>query len=63
MDLNQLREKAAANFKESGFTTTKEELWRFTDVSAVAKAEFTSDWKPAEVDHTALSPIILVFEN
>jgi Fe-S cluster assembly protein SufD len=63
MDLNQLREKAAAHFKESGFPTTKEELWRFTDVSAVAKAEFTSDWKPAEVDHTALSPIILVFEN
>ena len=63
MDLNQLREKAAARFKESGFPTTKEELWRFTDVSAVANAEFTSDWKPAEVDHTALSQIVLVFEN
>ena len=63
MDLNQLREKAAAHFKESGFPTTKEELWRFTDVSAVANAEFTSDWKPAEVDHTALSQLIMVFEN
>jgi Fe-S cluster assembly protein SufD len=63
MDLNQLREKAAAHFKESGFPTTKEELWRFTDVSPVANTEFTSAWKPAEVDHTALSPLILVFEN
>jgi Fe-S cluster assembly protein SufD len=63
MDLNQLREKAAAHFKESGFPTTKEELWRLTDVSPVANTEFTSAWKPAEVDHTALSPLILVFEN
>jgi Fe-S cluster assembly protein SufD len=63
MDLDQLREKAAADFKERGFPTTKEELWRFTDVSAVANTEFTSEWKPAAVDHEALSEIIVVFEN
>lgn len=63
MDLQQLREKAAANFKELGFPTTKEELWRFMDVSAVANAEFTSDWQPAEVEYETLSEIVLVFEN
>ncbi len=63
MDLQQLRDEAAAHFNEHGFPTTKEELWRFTDVSAVANTEFTSVWKPADVDHTALSPIIVVFEN
>jgi Fe-S cluster assembly protein SufD len=63
MDLKQLREKAAACFKESGFPTTKDELWRFTDVSAIANTEFTADWKPADVDYTALSRIIVVFEN
>ena len=63
MDLKELREKAAADFRERGFPTTREELWRFTDVSAVANAEFTSAWKPAEVDHQALSEIIVVFEN
>jgi len=63
MDLKELREKAAARFRERGFPTTKEELWRFMDVSPVANAEFTSDWKPAEVEHSALSAITVVFEN
>ena len=63
MDLKELREKAAAHFKECGFPTTRDEPWRFTDVSPVANIEFTSEWKPAEIDHTALSAVILVFEN
>lgn len=63
MDLQQLRDEAAAHFNEHGFPTTKEELWRFTDVSAVANTEFTSVWKPADIDHTALSQILVVFEN
>ncbi len=63
MDLKQLREKAAADFVANGFPTTKEELWRFTDVSPVANAEFSAAWKPAEVDFQPLDKITVVFEN
>jgi len=63
MDLKQLREKAETTFKERGFPTTKEELWRFTDVSPVAKAEFGAEWKPADVGFNALGKIVVVFEN
>jgi len=63
MDLQQLREKAATTFKERGFPTTKEELWRFTDVSPVAKAEFGAAWKPADIGFEALGKIVVVFEN
>ena len=63
MTLNELRQKAEADFKANGFPTTKEELWRFTDVSRVAEAEFTSAWKPSDVEYDALSPMVAVFEN
>lgn len=62
-NLNELRKRAAADFKSNGFPTTKEELWRFTDVSAVANAEFSTEWTPAHVDFEPLSKIVLVFEN
>jgi len=63
MDLPQLRERAESTFKERGFPTTKDELWRFTDVSPVAKAEFGADWKPADIGFEALGKIVVVFEN
>ncbi|MDF7806122.1 Fe-S cluster assembly protein SufD [Pontiellaceae bacterium B12219] len=63
MDLKKLREKAAADFKANGFPTTKEELWRFTDVSRVATAEFSNDWKPSDLTFRALDKITVVFEN
>ncbi len=63
MDIKELRQKAETTFKERGFPTTKEELWRFTDVSPVAKAEFGAEWKPAEVGYEALARIVVVFEN
>ncbi len=63
MDLKQLREKAEATFRERGFPSTKEELWRFTDVSPVAQADFNAAWQPAKVDFEALSEIVVVFEN
>ncbi|QBG46966.1 Fe-S cluster assembly protein SufD [Verrucomicrobia bacterium S94] len=63
MDLATLRQKAEADFKEVGFPTTKEELWRFTDVSRVANAEFSSDWKPSDLEFQALDKITVVFEN
>ncbi len=63
MDLKSLRERAEASFKQRGFPTTREELWRFTDVSPVAQAEFTTQWKPAEIGFKALGAIVVVFEN
>lgn len=63
MDLKQLREKAETTFKERGFPTTKEELWRFTDVSPVAKTEFGAEWTPADIGFEALGKIVVVFEN
>ena len=62
-DLQQLRNKAAADFERLGFPSTKEELWRFTDVSALAKQDFSGEWKPASVEFNSLSKYSLVFEN
>jgi Fe-S cluster assembly protein SufD len=63
MDLKELRQKAEADFKASGFPTTKEELWRFTDVSRVAEAEFSGEWKSSDLGFKALDQIVVVFEN
>lgn len=63
MDLKELREKAEVDFKTNGFPTTKEELWRFTDVSRVAGAAFSNDWKPSELEFQSLDKITVVFEN
>jgi len=63
MDLKQLRKKAASDFEENGFPNTKDELWRFTDVSAVANTRFSNEWKPADIDFNALGEIVVVFEN
>ena len=38
--LRELREKAFARFCETGFPTTHEEDWRFTNVSPIAKTSF-----------------------
>jgi Fe-S cluster assembly protein SufD len=62
-DLQQLRNKAADDFERLGFPTTKEELWRFTDVSPLAKQEFSSAWTPASIEFEPLGRYYLVFEN
>ncbi len=38
--LRKLREDAFARFCEAGFPTTRDEDWRFTNVSAIAKSSF-----------------------
>lgn len=63
MNLTELRKKAAADFKANGFPTPKEELWRFTDVSPVANAEFSNAWKASALEFQPLSSHCLVFEN
>jgi Fe-S cluster assembly protein SufD len=69
MQLTELRKKAAADFKARGFPTTKEEPWRFTDVSRVADgyadpaAAADSGTAPTELEYECLDRICLVFEN
>jgi len=54
--LRQLRETALARFLETGFPTTHDEDWRFTNVSAIARTRFSRAGKrpaglsPADVD-------------
>lgn len=38
--LRELRENAFARFCQTGFPTTRDEDWRFTNVSAIAKTQF-----------------------
>lgn len=61
--LQQIRKKAAMEFERSGFPSNKEELWRFIDVSPVANAEFSGEWKPSDLNFEPLSGIVMVFEN
>jgi len=63
MELKQLRETAATQFKTNGFPSTKEELWRFTDVSAVANTDFSNEWQPANLEFESVGDYRLVFEN
>lgn len=63
MSLTELRQKAASDFKATGFPTTKEELWRFTDVSAVAQGVFDGEWTSSNLGFKPLSQIAIVFDN
>ncbi len=63
MEHMELRKKAEDRFITVGFPTTKEELWRFTDVSPVASAEFSGEWKPSSLAFECMDTICLVFEN
>ncbi len=41
--LRQLRENAFARFEELGFPSVKDEEWKYTNVAAIAKADFFPD--------------------
>ena len=43
--LRELRETALARFLETGFPTTRDEDWRFTNVSAIARTRFSRPGK------------------
>jgi Fe-S cluster assembly protein SufD len=53
--LKQLREDAFARFAKTGFPTTKDEDWRFTNVAPIAKAQFALA-KRVEVSREVLEP-------
>jgi Fe-S cluster assembly protein SufD len=40
--LDQLRAKSLARFEQTGFPTRKQEEWRFTNVDAIARTQFTA---------------------
>ncbi|MBN2161425.1 MAG: Fe-S cluster assembly protein SufD [Pontiellaceae bacterium] len=63
MDLKLLRDRAENAFRENGFPTSRDELWRFTDVSPVAAAAFDGAWKPADIPFVPLGSVVAVFEN
>ena len=54
--LARLRENAMARFDELSFPTTKDEEWKYTNVAAIARADF-SPWHPADnsLDEKALA--------
>jgi Fe-S cluster assembly protein SufD len=54
--LRKLREDAFARFCETGFPSTHDEDWRFTNVSAIAKAQFSLPTGVARVAASALQP-------
>jgi Fe-S cluster assembly protein SufD len=46
--LRELRERAFATFCDTGFPSTKDEDWRFTNVNAIAKTQFEPACKARE---------------
>ena len=53
--LEKLREKALARFFETGFPTTRDEDWRFTNVSAIARTPFRRAGKPTGLSRADLA--------
>lgn len=60
--LNRLRESALSRFEQSGFPTTADEEWKYTNVTAIAKSNFvpaTNDEARAPVvDAAQLEPFL-----
>ena len=54
--LRKLRDGAFARFCETGFPTTHDEDWRFTNVSAIARTPFSLPSGRAEVSQSSLNP-------
>ncbi|MCI0667638.1 MAG: Fe-S cluster assembly protein SufD [Methylococcaceae bacterium] len=53
--LNTAREKALANFSESGFPSPREEEWRYTNIAPIERRRFSSVSSPFEaVDRSRL---------
>lgn len=71
MELQKLREQAAADFRARGYPGTKEEQWRFTDVSRLAEAfadpagavRDAETWEPSNAGYICLGGPCLVFDN
>src|ERR1041384_2877273 len=54
----RLREGAFARFEELGFPTTDEEDWKYTNVSAVARAEFMPAQVETKLESETVEPFV-----
>ncbi|MBN1562174.1 hypothetical protein JW998_18105, partial [candidate division KSB1 bacterium] len=57
--LGQMRRQAIQWFAENGFPSTRQEEWRFTDVSRIGQIEFKQTEKPEPLDSARILPYIL----
>ncbi|MBQ0725161.1 MAG: Fe-S cluster assembly protein SufD [Cycloclasticus sp.] len=57
--LTSLRERAAAEFNVAGFPSPRDEEWRYTNISAIEKSQFSLSEKTAEVDQALLDEALL----
>ena len=58
LPIRSLRQRAFAQFRESGFPTARQEEWRFTNVAPIAKTPFRIDHGP-QVEETEVDPSVL----
>lgn len=57
--LHSLRRDALAQFTEQGFPTTRNEEWRFTNISSITKLSFTLPDGKASVSDATIDPFVL----
>lgn len=63
MSIQDIQNKALKNYKKVGLPTTKNESWRFTDISKIDKYNFNGNYKSSELPINPISEIFVVFEN
>src|ERR671926_1167338 len=56
--LARLREGAFERFEESGFPTTDEEEWKYTNVAPIARKAFRPASGKAELEGAAVEPFV-----
>ncbi|MCF7849599.1 MAG: Fe-S cluster assembly protein SufD [Kiritimatiellales bacterium] len=64
--LKAMRDAAIADFERLGFPTSKEELWRFTNVTPLAEQRFeaaSNGWKTDVRDFQGLETVRIAFVN
>jgi Fe-S cluster assembly protein SufD len=57
--LVSLRERAATEFAEAGFPAPRDEEWRYTNITAIEKSQFTLAEKAGEIDQALLDEVLL----
>lgn len=57
--LNRLRKKASDEFKGNGFPTPRDEEWRYTNISAIEKNQFSLTSSAGTVDAGFLEQVLL----
>ncbi len=57
--LVSLRERASTEFAEAGFPAPRDEEWRYTNITAIEKSQFTLAEKAGEVEQASLDEVLL----